>query len=234
MAKPHRKSRIDTERSEQRDTYSWPSFSNELVLHKQEHGDGDETPRAGERRLLILGASSRLWLYFIEFNSITDKHYLSNPSTMHFSQAHIAFVALSALPTLSLALVTLSTSVHTCYKSLGKTCQTSTIVQPDCDGVIADICNQGKTAVPGSVLYNTTMSCVGMMNVGAIANMPYDVCETAFQAITKGCMLSGGQDFAANAQGGVQNMVPLTANWADWNQADTNKPAFMIQASGCV
>lgn len=153
---------------------------------------------------------------------------------MHISRAHIAFVALSALPTLSLALVTLSTSVHTCYRSMGKKCQTAAIVQPDCDGVIGDICSQGTTAVPGSVLYNTTMSCVGMMNVGAVANMPYSVCEAAFQAITQGCMLSGGPDFSADAQGGVQNMQPLTSNWENWNQGDTNKPAFMIQASGCV
>lgn len=102
-------------------------------------------------------------------------------------------------------------------------------MQPDCDNVINDICNQGKDAVAGSVLYNTTMSCVGMMNVGSVANMPYPVCVTAFQGITINCMLKGG-----NAQGGVQNMVPLTENWQDWNQADTNKPAFMIQAAGCV
>lgn len=153
---------------------------------------------------------------------------------MHVSQAHFALVALTALPTLSLALVTLSTTVHTCYKTMSKTCQTSTIVQPDCDGVIADICNQGKTAVAGSVLYNTTMSCVGMMNLGDTANMPYGACETAFQAITKDCMLAGGRSFSNNAQGGVQNMVPLTAPWADWAQADTNKPSFMIQAAGCV
>ncbi|KAI4130809.1 MAG: hypothetical protein LQ347_003241 [Umbilicaria vellea] len=148
---------------------------------------------------------------------------------MHISPAHIGFIALSALPTLSLALVTLSTTAHTCYKSMGKKCLTAAIVQPDCDGVIVDICNQGKAAVPGSVLYNTTMSCVGMMNLGAVANMPYNVCEATFQAITTGCMLSGG-----DAQGGVQNMVPLTADWQDWNQADTNKPSFMIQAAGCV
>lgn len=153
---------------------------------------------------------------------------------MHISAAQIGFIALSALPTLSFALVILSTTTHTCYRTLGKTCQTAAIVQPDCDGVIVDICNQGKTAVPYSVIYNTTMSCAGTMNLGAVGNMPYNVCEAAFQAITTGCMMSGGASFSADAQGGVQNMVPLTANWQVWAQADTNKPAFMIQAAGCV
>ena len=153
---------------------------------------------------------------------------------MHISPAHIAFVALSALPTISLALVTLSTTTHTCYKTLGKQCQTAAIVQPDCDGVIADICNQGKAATEYTPYYNTTMSCVGMMITGGMGNIPYDVCVSAFQAITTGCMLGGGPGFAANAQGGVQNMVPLSNNWQDWAQADTNKLAFMIQAAGCV
>ena len=107
-------------------------------------------------------------------------------------------------------------------------------MQPDCDGAISAVCTQGESALNSSILYNTTQSCTASLYVGQMANMAYATCVDAFQAITTDCMLSGGSGYSDNAQGGVQNMVPLASNWQDFQQADTNKPAWQIMAAGCV
>lgn len=152
---------------------------------------------------------------------------------MRPSHFQIALCAFFALPALVFG-VSLSTTTHTCYKSLPKTCQTTAVVQPDCDGVIQDVCTQGKTANAGSILYNTSESCTGAMYLGETGNFDFNTCRDAFQGITKDCMLSGGANYASGSQGGVQNMAPYADNFENWDQADTNKPGWIIAALGCV
>ena len=150
---------------------------------------------------------------------------------MRFSQFQVTLCAFLALPAFA---VSLSTTGYTCYKNLPKTCQTTPVVQNDCDTAISDVCNQAKTANAGAILYNTTGSCTALMDLGATGNFDNSICVDAFQAITKDCILPSGANYTNSSQGGVQNMVPLADNFEQWDQDDMNKPAWLIAAAGCV